>query len=69
MTEKFNTYNYEMGHSTFGGILYNSDFDTNHSGSRNMARRIAQDWMFDKHCASNEKIRNNRINWEKKNEG
>lgn len=61
MTGKFNTSNSRMGHGTFGGIIYLSDFDTNHYGSRNMAKRIASDWRFDANCKKSELAREKRM--------
>ena len=40
-------------HNTFGGTLYNSDFDTTYSGTHNIASRIAADMKFDKMCKKN----------------
>ncbi len=55
-TQNTNLYgNYD---SRFGGIIYQSDFDTTHSGNRNIANRIAADWRFDQHCRKNEEARN-----------
>ena len=45
MTETFNrTRIYKVDHSTFGGVILASDYDTGHSGSRNMAERIVSAW-------------------------
>ena len=60
MTVKHTNDYYSNHPSHFGGILYVSDFDTVHSGSRNMASRIAADWRFDEHCRKNEEVRNLR---------
>lgn len=54
-------YEYDNPNSHFGGIIKLSDYNTNHSGSRDMARRIASDWNFDKHCRKNEEERNKRM--------
>lgn len=40
----------QVDHSTFGGKLYDYDFDTNYQFSKNLAERIASDWKFDKDC-------------------
>lgn len=45
---------------SYGGIIYLSDFDTIHGGSRNMASRIAADWQFQRHCRKNAEIRDLR---------
>ena len=44
-------------HSTFGGNIYFSDFDTNHANG-NIANRIVQDWAFDMQCKRNIELRN-----------
>ena len=50
MTMKItNIYTLE-NHNTFGGTLYDSDFDTTYSGTHNIASRIAADMKFDKMC-------------------
>lgn len=52
--EFYRTGRYSVDHSTFGGIIYQSDFnmcrgkDTN-NGSE-VASRIISDWNFDKDC-------------------
>ena len=48
--------NYNNLHRTFGGLIYESDFDTNHptnfaGGKSAVAERIAGDWHFDRLCA------------------
>ena len=54
MTETFNrTRIYKVDHSTFGGVILASDYDTGHSGSRNMAERIVSAWNFDNWCKNN----------------
>ncbi len=45
-------------HSTFGGLIFFSDFNTNCPGngyvkSSRIARRIISDQIFDRHCAQN----------------
>ncbi len=45
-------------HTTFGGVIYPSDFNTDHKGKRNMkssltANRIALDMRFDEACRKN----------------
>lgn len=55
MTERRNYYtttrNY-ADHSTFGGLIYNYDFDGYNSLS-SIAERIASDWKFDNTCKQN----------------
>lgn len=41
----------------FKGLIYESDFNTEYNGTRNIASRIAADWTFDKQCRKNEKSR------------
>ena len=72
MLETFcTTGKHEIDHSTFGGEIFPSDFNTDYRGKNNtngstIALRIASDWIFDKKCQKNieERIRNNewRIN-------
>lgn len=56
MTETFNKYGfYKVNHTKFGGIIYPSDFDTNHKNTNNfygspIASRIVSDARFDKEC-------------------
>ena len=50
--------NRPLYHTTFGGVVYLSDFDTNHRGNHNskgssIARRIIADWSFDNQCIKN----------------
>lgn len=59
MTETANRYGiYEVDHSTFGGFIYLSDYNTDNSGKINtsgspIAYRIANDNKFDKQCRKN----------------
>ena len=50
---------YQSDHSTFGGIIYPSDFNTNHA-SGTIADRIARDYLFDRQCRKN-LVNNSRI--------
>lgn len=50
---------HNVNHSTFGGIIYPSDFNTNHAqkGScmtSSIAKRIVGDWIFDRQCRVSE---------------
>lgn len=50
--------NFKPDHSTFGGIIYYSDFNTDYSGkpSKNgstIASRITGDFLFDIQCQKN----------------
>ncbi len=52
-TRKFNVY-----HSTFGGFIYQSDFETDYRGKdsnngSSIAQRIVSDLRFDEHCRKN----------------
>ena len=59
MTEKFyKTRFYKVDHTTFGGIICVSDFNTDYRGKDNtngstIASRIAQDQRFDEQCRKN----------------
>lgn len=49
---------YRADHSAFGGVIYQSDFDTNSGGRDNfkgssVARRIISDQKFDEQCRKN----------------
>lgn len=49
---------YEADHSTFGGLIYPSDFNTDNNGKKNyngspIAKRIASDDKFDQQCRMN----------------
>lgn len=43
---------YNSDHSTFGGIVYSSDFDTSYANGT-IAERIARDAKFDQQCRKN----------------
>ncbi len=49
----------------FKGVIYLSDFDTTHAGSRNMATRIAKDWRFDQFCYLNSEARKRQEDYKK----
>lgn len=68
MTTENTRYDYDNKNSHFGGIIYASDFDTIHIGSRNIAKRIASDLEFDKQCQRNEEERNRKIKWRETDE-
>ena len=53
--EFYRTGNYKVDHTTFGGLIYQSDFNTDYSGNTNangsvVAAKIASDWRFDESC-------------------
>lgn len=59
MTETFiKTRHYKTDNTTFGGIIYPSDFNTDYNGKSNkdgshIASRIIQDQRFDEQCRKN----------------
>ncbi len=58
MTDFYTTENYSVDHSTFGGIIYQSDFETDYRGKDNnngssIAQRIVSDFTFDEQCRKN----------------
>lgn len=65
MTESTNNFQpatREEMHRTFGGLIYESDFNSEywHNITRNrsiIADRIASDWRFDQKCRKNAEIR------------
>lgn len=61
MTTKNTRSNYDNPDSHFGGVIYPFDFETSNPKSRNIANRIASDWIFDIQCRKNEEARNKRI--------
>ena len=53
--EFYRTGNYKVDHTTFGGLICQSDFNTDYSGNTNangsvVAAKIASDWRFDESC-------------------
>ena len=52
--EFYRTGNYKVDHATFGGLIYQSDFNTDYSGNStngsSVAAKIASDWRFDESC-------------------
>lgn len=54
----YRTGNYKASHTTFGGIICLSDFNTDYRGKNNtngspIAHRIINDSKFDKQCRKN----------------
>lgn len=47
-------------HKCYGGLIYDSDFNTDYRGNDNVesvtARRIIADWIFDEQCKKNYEI-------------
>lgn len=69
MTEKetrnyYTTTRNYADHSTFGGYVYNYDFDGYNSLS-SIAERIASDWKFDIRCKQNAENRDRNKNYKK----
>ena len=54
----FRTGNYKESHTTYGGIICFSDFNTNYTNG-NIAARIANDKKFDEQCKKNILIKQN----------
>ena len=52
--EFYRTGNYKVDHTTFGGLIYQSDFNADYSGNStngsSIAEKIASDWRFDESC-------------------
>lgn len=55
--EFYTTGIYNTNRSTYGGVIYNGDFDEYHS-INDIASRIISDWSFDKQCKKNIEVRN-----------
>ncbi len=65
MTENFyKTSSNKMNYSTFGGLIYLSDYDTSHTPG-NIVQRIITDMNFDKQCKRNSENRDNKKNYQK----
>lgn len=65
MTENFYTRSYNLDHTTFGGCIYNLDFETDYRGKDNIhgssiAKRIMSDKKFDEQCRKNIEGRNRK---------
>lgn len=58
-------YNTHQKHTTFGGIICQSDFDTRHCNG-DTVKRILSAWAFDKQCAKNAEQRDKTRNKKKK---
>ena len=53
--EFYRTGNYKVDHTTFGGLICQSDFNTDYRRNTNangsvVASKIASDWRFDESC-------------------
>lgn len=61
MTNDFyRTENFNINNSSFGGIIYPLDYETDRYNGRNIASRIASDWKFDEWCKKNSKARDEK---------
>lgn len=70
MTENYYTTGNYNDHTTFGGLIYPSDFETDYRGKDNtkgstIAQRIVSDWNFDKKCRKNVENRDRQKNFKK----
>ena len=56
-TKNYYTSSNYADHTTFGGTIYLSDFETDYAGKSqkdsSIARRIMSDWRFDQQCKRN----------------
>ena len=69
MTKFYETENFIIDHTKFGGLVCLSDFNTDHRGKNNthgspIATRIAADRNFDNQCRKNKEIQ--KLKGEKK---
>lgn len=57
MINYYSTGAYGHDPRTFGGLIYESDFNTDYRGDdqkeSSIAKRIVSDWVFDQKCAKN----------------
>ena len=55
------------GHTTFGGVIHESDFDTSmvgrHRNKSYIADRIARDLVFDRQCQRNCEFRKESVKY------
>lgn len=71
MTKNFyKTETYNADHSTFGGLIYPSDFNTDYRAKVNtngstFAQRIVSDWKFDRQCRLNAENRSKSEDFKK----
>lgn len=67
--EFYRTGHYETDHSTFGGLIYFTDFCTDYRGKDErkspIADRIISDWKFDEQCRKSIEQRNKQRNYKK----
>lgn len=70
MTENYYTSSNYADHTTFGGCIYLSDFETDYRGKdtlegSSIAKRIAADWRFDNTCKVQAENRDRQAKWKK----
>lgn len=69
MTENYYTLSNYSDHTTFGGCIYLSDFNTDFRGKdqneSSIAKRIASDWKFDKTCKVQSENRDRQAKYKK----
>ena len=60
-----------INHTTFGGVIYDFDFNTEYIGKSkanegsSIARRIASDWKFDNTCRVQAENRDRQMKYKK----
>lgn len=59
--------NCETDYTSFGGLIYAADFDTEKGDSRNIADRILSDRKFDERCRRFAEFRDKQKNYKKGN--
>ena len=69
MTENYYTSSNYINHNTFGGLIRESDFNTDFRGKdqneSSIAKRIASDWRFDKTCKVQAENRDRQAKYKK----
>ena len=60
----YRTRNYKPDYSTFGGVIYNYDFD-GYVSMTSMAERIISDWKFDEERSKDVLNRNRNKDYKK----
>ena len=70
-TETYNTKINYADHRTFGGLIHESDFNTErrimNQRSSSIAERIMSDWKFDRQCIKDDKQRTIQKEYKKSN--
>ena len=71
MTKSNITSSNYINYTTFGGVIYDFDFNTEYIGKSkanegsSIARRIASDWKFDNTCSVHAENRDRQLNYKK----